>query len=162
MVWVVIDDLLGPGAAINEAATFHIKNIGTQERGIAAMYNGSWWSIVLLEVFLCYWTNNVYTTTLLIISTAATWFLWNKVGRRKWIGRGKGVNLVNVRSGYAMVFGQGPEGPKIVHPKVVRTNSLDMFGDNTRRECDITWTFVGCIYHDIREGNFTDAWSSHS
>nr|QTJ63650.1 VP3 [Neuropteran jingmen-related virus] len=112
MIWTAIDDLMGPGVAVNAASCVNQKNKEFKEAGWAAIYDGTWWIVVSSQLFVCCWMEDVYSVLTLLIAGIVSWYIWNIFGRREWVGRGQGVTLTTVRAGYAMVFGQGPEGQR--------------------------------------------------
>nr|QTJ63676.1 VP3 [Trichopteran jingmen-related virus] len=114
-LWVAIDDLVGPGVAITKATELKTRNDkATQKGGWAAIYSGTWWMTIAAQLFMAWYAGNMYTLMIIVLSTISTWTIWNLIGRKEWIGRGQGVTMTDVRAGYRMIFGQGPEGLRIL------------------------------------------------
>lgn len=83
MMWVMLDDLVGPGLAISEASGVSQKGKDVREQGWAAIYNGYWWIAVLLQFFLAWMTSDVYGLMVLMVTAGATWLGWRIVGKKE-------------------------------------------------------------------------------
>lgn len=114
-IWLIFDDLIGPGVSIAKATEVKTKNPNLKTHdGWAAIYTGTWWMTVLMQFFMSWYTNNVFNVMMMTITTFVVWFIWDWIGRREWKGRGQVVTMTDVKAGTGMVFGQGPAGLRIL------------------------------------------------
>lgn len=112
ILWSVVDDLWGPGIAINTAADSKSKN-ESKERAGAGIYTSMWTVATVLETILHIYYNDTFYMLSAVLSLFGVVLLWRSKGKCEWIGRGKGVTITDARAGYGMVFGEGPMGLRV-------------------------------------------------
>lgn len=112
--WLVNDDYRGPGLAMRRAVETNARNPDSKiGSGRASIYSCGWWIAVIVDITILIVQKDWIGIFIMIGAATFTTFIWNIYGRSEWIGRGEGMTLTNVRPGWRVVFGQGPEGLRI-------------------------------------------------
>lgn len=126
--WCFYDDVLGPGAAIEEATRTKRKAPEQGKAIIASNFTSNW--VMTNIVSLLYYIYTCSWTGLMVYLTAAmfTGIVWQLIGKKVWAGRGQAATNTEMRGSMMFSFGEGPSALRILILKFALGINLAQLG----------------------------------
>lgn len=112
LLWLIIDDWIGPGKAIQQTSVIRAKNKAEFLSGMAGIYASCNWAWALVYVVVCIVTGSTLRLLSFLFMVCLTYHLWKLWGEPDWQSRGQAATMTDGRTGFLYVFGDGPGGKR--------------------------------------------------